>query len=389
VTAERGRYVVLGTATAANLAQFGARVVVSPFVIAIAASYAVSKGEVGIALTGMWAAFALLQFPSGVLADKYGERRVMALSMGLTAVGSALVVVAPSFPLFALAVVALGAGAGLYFAVGTALLARRFDDGGQGRAFGVHSAGGPLAGLALPVVATAVAARYDWRAGIAVGTAVAVGAFALVLVAVGPTPPASPGLDLRRQLHPRNAFALLSRPGVAYTTAIATLGMYVFQSFVSFFPTFLREYHGFETGEASLAFGVAFGLVAVGLPLVGSLADAHGTTAALVAPFLVTASGFGVLVAASGNLPVYAGIGLVGAGITWAGPLQSRFMAAFDAETRASGFGVVRTVFVLLGSVGNVATGALAEIAGWPVAYGVVGGFALLAAGLVGVRTLE
>jgi MFS family permease len=336
---------------------------------------------VGAALTLLWAAFALLQFPSGVLADRFGERPVMLVSMGLTAVGSLLVAAAPSFGWFLLAVVALGVGTGLYFAVGTAFLSRRVE--GLGRAFGIHSMGAPLAGLVLPVVATAVVLRYDWRAGVAIGAVVAALAFGLVLGVVGETPPTAPDLSLRKRLHPSGVLELLRRPGVAFTTLVAVLAVYVFQSFVSFFPTFLREYHGLSQGEASFAFGVGFVVIAVGLPVVGTLADRYGTVAGLAVPFSLTAVGFTVLLLGSGSLLVYAGIVVVGAGVTWGGPLQSRLVGMFDASERGSGFGMARTVYVLLGSVGNVVTGTLAERRGWVVAYGVVVVLMVVGVGLV------
>lgn len=372
---------LLATATAANFAQFGARVVVSPFVLVVAGVFGTTKGAVGVALTAMWAAFALMQFPSGVLADAYGEKPVVLVSMALTVLGSALVATADSFPVFVLALVALGVGTGLYFAVGTALLARRTT--GPGRAFGVHSAGAPLAGLALPVVATAVAGRYDWRAGVAVGGVVAALAFVLVFGVVAETPPTAPDSALGHRLHPRSLLERLARPEVAFTTVVAVLAMYAFQSFVSFFPAFLQEYHGFGEAEASLTFGLAFGIITVGLPVVGSLADARGTAVGLAGPFAVTAAGIAVLLGASGPALVYAGVCVVGVGLTWAGPLQSRFMAQFDATERASGFGTVRTVYVLLGSIGNVATGAIASASGWPLAYGTVGALLVVAALLV------
>lgn len=381
VTAESRRETLLATATGVNFAQFGARVVISPFVLAIVGVFGVTKGAVGAALTVMWAAFALMQFPSGVVADKYGEKPVILLSMGTTVLGSLLVVAAPSFPVFVVAVFTLGVGAGLYFAVGTAFLARLYRT--RGRAFGIHSAGGPFAGLALPVVATAVAARYHWRAGVAVGGVAAAVAFLVVLLVVGDTPPSAPDLELRRRLHPRSVRERLSRPGVAVTTLLGVLAMYGLQSFISFFPTFLQEYHGFTAGQAGLAFGLAFAIVTVGLPVVGSLADAYGTALGLVGPFLLTASGFLLLLVASGPATIYVGVFAVGSGLTWGGPLQSKFIAQFAVDERGSGFGMARSIYVLLGSTGNVATGVLAEHSGWAVAYGVVVGLMLLATALV------
>jgi YNFM family putative membrane transporter len=378
----RGHGSALVSATAANFGQFGARVAISPFVLGIAATFGTSKSVIGLVLTGMWASYALLQFPSGVLADRYGERRVVLVALGAAATGSLLVSLSQSLLVFGAAALVLGSGAGLYFAAGTALLDRRFEN--TARAFSIHSAGGPLAGLAVPVVAAAVATRWDWRAGVLVGGVGALGALALAIVAIGDLPPASPDSNVRARLHPRTVVDLLSRPAVAFTTVVGVIGMYVFQAFVSFFPTFLQEHHHLTRGRAALLTGVAFVLIAVVMPFVGEVADRIDLDWALVVPLLVTATGFTLLVLvpdATGHR--WAGVGLVGVGLTWGGAIQARFMRQFGPGEGGTGFGLVRTVFVLLGSVGNVATGVLADAVGWSAAYGVVAGLLVVAAVLV------
>jgi len=381
VDRENGRHIVLGSAVAGNFGQFGARIAISPFVLAIAATFGRSKGDIGLVLTLLWAIYAVFQFPSGVFADRYGERRVVVLALGLATVGALLVAWAPTFLAFALAVVILGSGAGMYFPAGTALLDRRFERTGQ--AFSFHSAGGPAAGLAVPVVASLVAARLGWRAGILVGAAAAAIGFLAIVIAMGPTPPTSPEMRIRDRLIPTTAFDVLSRPRVAFTTLVAVLGMYVFQAFVSFFPAFLQEYHGLTTQESSLATGVAFVLIAAVLPLVGRADDTFGHDIFLVVPLLVTAAGFATLLIPVGRPAIAAGVLLVGVGLTWGGVIQSRFMREFDDDERGTGFGLVRTTFVLLGSVGSAATGYLAEASGWPLAIGVVVALLVLAALLV------
>lgn len=378
---ENGRYVVLGSAVVANFGQFGARIAISPFVLAIAATFGRSKGEIGLVLTLMWAIYALFQFPSGVFADRHGERLVVLLALALATVGAVLVAWAPTFLAFALAAVVLGSGAGMYFPAGTALLDRRFDQTGQ--AFSFHSAGGPVAGLAVPVGASLVAARYGWRLGILVGATAAAIGFLAIASAMGSTPAASPDMRIRDRLIPTTAFDILSRPRVAFTTLLGVLGMYVFQAFVSFFPAFLQEYHGLSTEGSSFATGVAFVLIAGVLPLVGRAGDTVGRDIFLVVPFLVTAAGFATLLVPVGRPAIAAGVLLVGVGLTWGGVLQSRFMLEFADDERGTGFGLVRTTFVLLGSVGSAATGFLADAGGWPLAVGVIVALLLLAAALV------
>jgi hypothetical protein len=88
----------------------------------------------------MWAAYALVQYPAGVFGDRFGERSVVFVSLAVAAAGAATLAAAPTFPLFVAVILVLGVGVGLYYNVGTALLARQFDD--LGRAIGIHRVGG-------------------------------------------------------------------------------------------------------------------------------------------------------------------------------------------------------------------------------------------------------
>ncbi len=383
MTDHRGsRRAALASAVVANFGQFGARVAISPFVLAIAATFTTSKGVIGLVLTVMWAAYALWQFPSGVLADRYGERRVILVALTLSVVGSVLVALAPSLPIFALAALVLGSGAGMYFAAGTALLDRRYTN--TGMAFGLHGSGGPLAGLIIPIVAAWVGTQAGWRAGVLVGGVGALLALLIALVALDVAPPNSPDARIRDRLRPTTIIELLSRPTVAFSTFLGVTGMYAFQSFVSFFPTFLQEYHELSRGTASFATGIAFLLVACGLPTVGRAADRFDMDASLVFPYSVAALGFGVLLVVPTSAPeLWVGVVLVGVGLTWGGAVQARLMRGFAEHERGTGFGLGRSVYTLLGSVGNVVTGALAGMAGWPAAYGVIIGLCSLSAVLI------
>ena len=64
------RWTVLSLCTLAFFATTVARLVISPVVPAIEAEFDAPSGLVGVALTGLWTAYALAQFPSGVLADR-------------------------------------------------------------------------------------------------------------------------------------------------------------------------------------------------------------------------------------------------------------------------------------------------------------------------------
>lgn len=383
----RSRRAVLAITVTAFFATMVARLVISPLVPNIITDFGVSTGRIGLALTGMWAAYAALQFPSGILGDRYGERRTIMAALALTVVGSGLLSWSPGYIAFALAAVFLGAGAGLYFSAATTFVAGLFEN--TGWALGLHSAGGPLAGLVAPLLATAVAARYGWRPALLVGAAVAAPVLLAYAVLVRPnrlrtpvdgeddtasrgTDSASIDVDLNQLL------GIVTRPSVAFTSLIAVLGYFAWQAVLSFFPAFLIAYHGLSSGTASLAFAGLFVLSAAGLPVLGRLSDRFRRDLVLGIAFTVSASAMALLLVGDGLFTIGIGVVFLGGGMGWAGVLNSRFMDLFGARERGTAFGLVRTIFLLLGSMGSVVTGTIVDIAGWPIAYGLVGGVLLL-----------
>jgi YNFM family putative membrane transporter len=383
----RGGRDLLGVTTAAFFVTMVARLVPSPLVPDIIDAFGVSTGTVGLALSGMWAAYALFQFPGGVVADRIGQRRVVLFAMAGITVTSLLLAGSPGILVFAIAAVTLGASAGLYFTAGTSFLADQFEN--TGRALGVHEIGASGAGLVAPVASAAVAARFGWRAGLLVPAVVAPVAFALFAWRVPETPPPNP--DTGWNVDPHALFALLVRPSVAFTTVLAMIAFFTWQSFASFFPTFLVEHVGLATGRASLVFGTVFAITLVAAPSLGWVSDRLGRDRTLGISFAAGVGGYACfLFGGGGPAVVVAGTALVGLGLSWPGVLNSRFMDYLAADERGTGFGLVRTVVLLVSSLGSGVTGTLAGQVGWVAAYGLVATLlAVLAALLVVNRVLS
>jgi YNFM family putative membrane transporter len=383
----RYRHTVLGLCTVAFASTMLARLVISPVVPDVTDGFGVSTGAVGLALSGMWAAYALTQFPSGILGDRFGERRVILAAVGVTAVASLLLALSPTFAVFAVLTVALGAGAGLHYSVATTLLTKEFDD--IGRAIGVHVAGGPLAGLIAPVVATAVATRYDWRAGIAVGAAVAVPVFVAFAWRIEPTPPERPDESMRDRMAIKPLLALLSRPPIAFTTLVAFLGAFCWQATASFLPTFLVAFRDLPETSAGLLFSAYFVVNGLSQPTIGWVSDRIGRDGAAAATMGLGVVGYAALVAGP-RVALLPAVVCVGAAMTWGAPLQSRYFDTFEADERGAAFGLVRTAYMILGASGSVVVGVLSDLAGWEAAYGLlVGVMGLGLALLVGNRVLR
>lgn len=362
------RRTTLAAVAGGNFVQLGVRLLVGAVVPLVLVEFGTTRASVGLALTGLWAVYALVQLPSGVLADRHGERALVVAALAATGAGVLAVALAPSVELFAACLLVLGAGAGLFFAPASALVSRLYDQ--QGRALGVLTASGAVAGVLFPAAGGFLGVRFGWRPAVGVGAAVAAVALVGTLLAVPRAPPSDPGRGLGVVLDlPRHA-GLLARPPVAYSVALGVLVGFTFQGVTSFLPTFLVEYHGLPPDLAGVAFGAVFGLSSAAQPVAGSLSDRYSRDLAIAASAAVCLSGVVVLLAAPGLPGLVAGLLLLGVGVSWPGPVQARFFDKLGGDERGYGFGLLRTVYLLLASVGSAAVGSLADLAGWTAGFG-------------------
>ncbi len=364
------RHTVLSLCMLAFLVTYFARLAISPVVPLIVEEFAVSNAAIGLALSGMWLAYGVSQFPSGVLADRFGERRVILVAVGGTASMSVLLALAPAFPAFVLAAVLLGLVAGLHYAVATTLLSRTFDD--IGTAIGLHSVGGPLAGLIAPVAAAWVGVRYGWRPAIALAALVGLPVFVLFAWRVRPTVPRRPDQPMRDRFRLETLFELLSRPSVLLPLFVAMVGTYIVQGMMSFLPTFLVEFRGYSTGVAAGLFSAFFVVRAVAQVGIGRLSDRFGRDAAIGGAMLAGAIGTAGFVLGPGAVGVAVAVVLAGVGSSFFSAIDPRFMDALGDAERGAGFGLVRTVYTVIGSAGSVGVGLAADLFGWGVSLGIL-----------------
>lgn len=344
-----------------------ARLAISPVVPVIGDVFSVSNGAVGLALSGMWLAYAASQFPSGLLADRYGERSIILVAVFGTGVASGLVALAPTYGIFLVGTVVLGTVAGLHYSVATSLLTRTLPN--TGSAIGIHTAGAPVAGLLIPLAAGAVATWIGWRWAVAIGVVIALPSALLFWVVVEPTPPVRPTSSVWQRLRLRPILQLLARPPIALTAALSTCGAFVWQATASFLPAFLIEYHGYTEPVAALFFSGYFVIQGIAQPVLGTVSDRVGRypSAALV---LAVGIGGYILLVASG-IPWAVGAATICAGIamSWGAALLPKFMDHLGANERSAGFGLIRTVYMVLGASGSVVTGTAADMMGWGPAF--------------------
>lgn len=349
---------------------FFARLAISPVVPFITAEFSLSNTQIGFALSGLWLAYGLAQFPSGMLADRIGEKTVILIAVGGTAVTSILLAIAPFFGIFVVAVVLLGAVAGLHYSVATTLLSRTHDD--IGAAIGIHSLGAPLAGLIAPVTAAWIGVRYGWRPAVAIVVVIALPIFLLIYWRIRPTEPRRPNEPIRERLVSGSVFSLLARPETIFTLILAVLATFVLNGLLTFLPTFLMEHRGLPPTLAAGLFAGYFVVRGVGQISIGSISDTYGRDFAIAICMGSGSIGFALMTVGPGMALLVAAVVLAGIGASFFPAIDPRFLDQFPESSRNAGFGLVRTIYGVIGATGSIGLGFFSDVFGWAIGMGIL-----------------
>lgn len=344
------------------------RLAISPIVPLINEDLGVSNTQIGFALSGMWLAYGISQFPSGILADQYGEKSIILLSVGGTTLMTFLLAFSPNYFLFFISVFLLGGAAGFHYSVATSLLSQIHDQ--VGTVVGIHALGGPLAGLTAPVVTAWVGYRYGWQPAIMIGVLIGIPIFILFLKYVKPTNPQQSNDSAQGLVNKKILYDLLKNPAIISSLIIATAGVYIIQGVLSFLPTFLIDYQEYTPTQASIAFSAFFIIRAIGQILVGKLSDAFGTDITIICSMLLGFVGIILLITRGNILLIGTGIAMVGIGTSFIAAIDPKFINLIPDSHRGTGFGLVRTVYTMLGAAGSIGVGLFADLFGWNYSFG-------------------
>ncbi|MFC4548912.1 MULTISPECIES: MFS transporter [Halorussus] len=354
------------------LAYFGVRFVEYALSLVFAdveATLGVSTFVVGLAVAASTVTYAAAQLPSGALGDRYGERTVVLAALGLTGVASLLLALSPSGLFVILGMALLGLVSGAYYSPATALLSDLFEE--TGRAIGVHRLGAQFVGFTGPLVGV-VAARYGWRAVLALAGVVVVPVLLGFRLLVRPRRPVRPETPIRERITPEAAADLLSRPPIAFTTGVAAFAQFVDTATFSFLPLLLRQYHGVSVELAGVLFTAYFGAVTASQPFAGWASDRLGPDPVTVVALSVGVAGYLLLLVRGGVATVAAAVLLVGCGMGWGPPVQSRFVTHLDDAERGIGFGLVRSAYIGFAALNGVVVGGIVTLSGWKAAIWVL-----------------
>lgn len=364
----------------------GVRMIYPVMVPYLQSAYDLDLTTAGLLLTVLFMAYAIGQLPGGVLADRIGERLILTSSMLISAITLVLVITAGSAVVLFVATALFGFGAALY-AVGRYTILPQLYPEQIGAANGLTASSQDAGQSVLPPLAGIIAAGLVWQLGFGFAVPLFL-AMAGVLWVVTPKRSADDNEDTEALSLSglRYIASILRQPAIVYSTTVLVLGLFIWQAFTGFYPTYLVQEKGLSEPLSSGLFGLFFALGIVIKPLSGSAYDRIGArrsllfvtsgpiVAFLALPFF---DNFWVLIVVTAFVSTLLGFATV---------TEPFLLEHLPEDIRGTGFGILRTVGFSVGALGPVFFGVAADNGFFDEAFMALAAFAgamlLLALGI-------
>lgn len=343
----------------------------------IAEDLGLTASQKGLLVAIPLLAAAVARVVMGILADRFGPRRVGSISMLLVLAPLLWGWLAASSFTDMLGVGLLLGVAGGSFAISLPLASRSFPPEYQGVAMGIAGAGNSGT-VICTLLAPRIAEQVGWHATLGIAAAPVLLAFiAFVLLAKEPPAP-------ERRLTRRTIAGVLRERDTWKLCAIYSVTFGCFVGFTSFLPMLLHDEHGLSKLEAATVTATGAALGSLLRPLGGLAADRFGGTAILTAVFGVVSVTLVVVAQAPGTAVVLAGFplamamlgmgngatfqlvglrfraqigtvtGLVGAAGGLGGFMLPTFLGALHSPAHGYGLGLLVVAMAVLGALGGV-----------------------------------
>jgi MFS family permease len=324
-----------------------------------AAEFGLSFAQVGVIRTVYTGGMAAFQVPAGFLAERWGERRLLAAGTALTAVGFVAAGWAGGFGALLLVLLMAGLGSSVQHPLASSLISKAYEGRGRRAALGTYNFSGDVGKAGAAAVIALVAAAAGWRtAGAAYGTLGLVAAVTVWVVLsrlrAGDASPATDGDGA-----PVRGWGIRDPRGFSALSGIGMIDNATRTGFITFLP-FVLMAKGSTVAGVGTALALLFVGGAAGKFVCGLVAERVGVIRTVILTEAATAAGIAAIIVAP--LPL-ALVTLVPLGVALNGTSSVLYGTVADlvmAERRSRAYGLYYTV--------TVGCSALA-----PTLYGLIG----------------
>jgi len=346
-----------------NFVNFADRQVLNPLVPLLRQQFGVTDSQLGSLQTGLLVVLALLSIPSGYLADRFSQPKIIAIGVlfwSIAAIGSGLV---PSFALLLVARGMVGVGEAAYAPAAQAMISDSFSFDNRAIAQAVFASGMLLGGAAGLALGGIMGERHGWQhAFIIVGAAgLLPGLLSLKLKEPPRKVKAAPPVSIRELLR-IPAYVAMICAGCCITFSSVSL--------VTWGVDYAMSYKDFSLREAAVSLSIIALLSLVFGALTGGfIADrlqkryVYGRIIVIALAFLIAAPFLLLAIQSDEKRLVLAGLFIAGFFMSWYhGPTTAVIHDLTPQRSHATAIGVYMFVTQLLGALGPQLIGRISDL---------------------------
>jgi MFS transporter, FSR family, fosmidomycin resistance protein len=284
---------VLGTACATHFVHDGFSDIIYVLLPIWSAEFGLNFAQVGLLKTAYGGGMASGQIPAGLLAERWGEARLLAAGTAVTALGFIAAGLAGGFVGLLVCLLVGGLGSSVQHPLSSSLVSKAYDGGARRMALGTYNFSGDLGKVAVPAAVALLATWVGWREATRGYAVLGLLAAALVIAAlarlhVGGAVAAEPGEAGASS----SGWGIRDARGFRALSAVHVIDNSTRTAFLTFLP-FLLIGKGSSVQTVGVALMLVFGGGAAGKLACGALADRLGVIRTVI--LTEAATGVGIL----------------------------------------------------------------------------------------------
>ena len=364
---------VLGTACGTHFVHDGFADILYVLFPVWAREFGLSFAQVGLLRTVYSGAMAAFQIPAGLLAERWGEARLLAAGTAATAFGFIAAGFTGSYLALLACLLVAGLGSGVQHPLSSTLVSNAYDGGGRRTALGTYNFSGDLGKVAVPAAVAFAVPWLGWRGAVEGYAAIGLAAAVVVLLALANLRIGHAPLPVGKTDRGSGSdWGIRDLRGFQALSLIQVIDSSTRTGFLTFLP-FLLIAKGSTVRAVGFALMLVFAGGAAGKFACGVLAERLGVIRTVI--ITETATGAGILlllalplVPALALLPVL-GIALNGTSSVLYGTVAD----LVESDRRARSYAVFYTLGIGASALSPSIYGVVSDWGGVPLALTIVG----------------
>jgi MFS transporter, FSR family, fosmidomycin resistance protein len=336
-----------------------------------AAEFGLSFSQVGLIRTAYTAGMSAFQIPAGFLAERFGERRLLALGTAVTALGFIAAGWAGGFVSLLALLLCAGLGSGVQHPLSSSIVSKAYEDGNRRTALGTYNFSGDIGKAGVAAAIGVLAGLVGWRVAGATYGVLGVAAALAIVPLLSRLGAGAAELRAANDEAAPTGWGIRDGRGFSALCGIGMIDNATRTGFLTFMP-FILMAKGLGVGGVGLAFALVFAGGATGKFVCGVVADRVGVIRTVVITEAATSAL--ILVVVGSPLPI-ALASLIPLGIALNGTSSVLYGTVADlvsSERRSRAYGLYYTVSVGASALAPTVWGLVGDAGGVPLTLSLV-----------------